>query len=73
MLYDYDHGHDFADEGIELERPMFAQFTPQLADRYIKRFSAGFDGVDFGRYSKVKNPRLKRYDFGFAQLLAATP
>jgi ABC-type sugar transport system substrate-binding protein len=69
MLYDYHHGRDFADEGLELQRPMFAEFTPQLADRYIARFSGGFDGVDFSRYSKVTNPGLKRYSFGFAQLL----
>ena len=73
MLYDYHHGRDFADEGLELERPMFAEFTPQLADRYIERFSRGFDSVDFSRYSKVKNPQLKRYDFGFAQLLEEKP
>jgi ABC-type sugar transport system substrate-binding protein len=71
MLYDYHHGRDFADEGLELQRSMFAEFTPQLAQRYIERFSGGFEAVDFGRYSKVKNPRLKRYDFDFAQLLAA--
>jgi ABC-type sugar transport system substrate-binding protein len=69
MIYDYHHGRDFADEGLELQRPMFAEFTPQLADRYIERFSSGFDAVDFTRYSKVKNPRLRRYNFGFAQLL----
>ena len=69
MIYDYHHGHDFADEGLELRRPMFAEFTPLLADRYIERFSGGFDGVDFTRYSKVKNPKLRRYNFGFAQLL----
>jgi ABC-type sugar transport system substrate-binding protein len=69
MIYDYHHGHDFADEGLELRRPMFAEFTPLLADRYIERFSGGFDGVDFSRYSKVKNPKLRRYNFGFAQLL----
>ncbi len=73
MIYDYHHGRDFADEGLELERSMFAEFTPLLADRYIERFSGGFEGVDFGRYSKVKNPRLKRYNFGFAQLLEAKP
>ena len=73
MIYDYDHGRDFADEGLELERPMFAEFTPPLADRYIQRFSGGFDSIDFSRYSKVKNPQLKRYDFGFAQLLDAKP
>jgi ABC-type sugar transport system substrate-binding protein len=69
MIYDYHHGHDFADEGFELRRPMFAEFTPQLADRYLERFSGGFDGVDFRRYSKVRNPKLKRYNFGFSQLL----
>jgi len=69
MIYDYHHGRDFADEGLELRRPMFAEFTPLLADRYIERFSGGFDGVDFSRYSKVKNPKLRRYNFGFAQLL----
>ena len=69
MIYDYHHGRDFADEGLELRRPMFAEFTPLLADRYIERFSGGFDGVDFTRYSKVKNPKLRRYNFGFAQLL----
>jgi ABC-type sugar transport system substrate-binding protein len=69
MIYDYHHGRDFVDEGLELRRPMFAEFTPQLADRYIERFSGGFDGVDFSRYSKVRNPKLKRYNFGFAQLL----
>jgi hypothetical protein len=52
---------------------MFAEFTPELADRYIERFSGGFQGVDFSRYSKVKYPQLKHYDFGFAQLLEAKP
>src|ERR1700745_1388238 len=69
MIYDYHHGRDFADEGLELRRLMFAEFTPQLADRYLERFSGGFEGVDFSRYSKVKNPKLKRYNFGFSQLL----
>ena len=73
LIYDYHHGRDFADEGLELQRPMFAAFTARLADRYLERFSNGFDSVDFRRYSKVKNPRLRRYDFGFAQLLEGTP
>jgi ABC-type sugar transport system substrate-binding protein len=73
MIYDYHHGRDFAGEGLELQRPMFAEFTPPLADRYIERFSGGFDGVDFSGYSKVKNPQLKNYNFGFAQLLEAKP
>jgi ABC-type sugar transport system substrate-binding protein len=73
MIYDYHHGRDFAQEGLELERPMFAELTPQLADRYIERFSGGFGAIDFLRYSKARNPTLQRYDFGFAQLLNAQP
>jgi ABC-type sugar transport system substrate-binding protein len=73
MIHDYHRGRDFADEGLELQRLMFAEFTPQLAERYIERFSGGFDGVNFSRYSKVKNPQLKRYNFGFSQLLEAKP
>lgn len=69
MLYDYHHGRDFADEGLELERSMFTAFDSQLADRYIERFGRGFSGVDFRRYSKTLNPKLKRYNFSFAQLL----
>jgi ABC-type sugar transport system substrate-binding protein len=71
MIYDYHHGRDFADEGLELERPMFAEFTPPLANRYLERFSNGFESVDFSAYSKAKNSQLKHYNFGFAQLLEA--
>jgi ABC-type sugar transport system substrate-binding protein len=73
MIYDYHHGRDFVDEGLELQQSMFTEFTPQLADRYIERFSNGFDDIDFSSYTKVKNPQLKRYNFGFAQLLHAKP
>jgi hypothetical protein len=34
---DNHHGRDFADEGLKLRRSMFAEFSPQLADRYIER------------------------------------
>jgi len=71
MLYDYHRGRDFADEGLELQRSMFAEFNAQLADRYLQRFGSGIKGVDFRRFSKALNPKLKRYDFGFAQLLEA--
>ena len=71
MLYDYHRGRDFRNEGLELERPMFAQFDAKLADRYLARFGNGIHGVDFRRYSKAFNPKLVRYEFGFAQLLRA--
>lgn len=70
LIYDYHHGRDFADEGLELDQPMFASFTPKLANRFLKSYGEmRFDQVDFRRYSKVLNPRLKRYNFSFEQLL----
>jgi ABC-type sugar transport system substrate-binding protein len=70
LLYDYAHGRDFADEGLELDRPMFTLFSPAEAGRYEARFGAmDFSRVDFRRYSKVLNPKLKRYDFSFGQLM----
>jgi ABC-type sugar transport system substrate-binding protein len=70
LIYDYHHGRDFKTEGLELERPMFAQFDRALAERYIERFGRGFSGVDFRRYSKALHADLRRYPFGFAQFLA---
>mgnify|MGYP001482958774 CR=1 FL=1 len=71
MLHDYAHGRDFAqDEGSELDVPMFALFNARTAALFEQRYgSLNFDSVDFRRYSKVLNPKLKRYDFSFSQLL----
>jgi len=69
MLYDYAHGRDFADEGLDLDRSMFTNFDAKSAQVYLSRFGEGFDAVDFRRYSKALNPALKRYNFDFAQLL----
>jgi ABC-type sugar transport system substrate-binding protein len=70
LLYDYAHGRDFADEGLELERPMFMLFTPKDARRFEQRYGGtNFDNIDFRRYSKVLNPKLRQYDFDFRQLM----
>jgi hypothetical protein len=71
MLYDYHHGRDFAaEEGLEVDQSMFVLFTPSLADRFLERYGdMRFERVDFRRFSKVLNPKLKRYDFSFGQLL----
>jgi ABC-type sugar transport system substrate-binding protein len=68
MLYDYAHGRDFTDEGLELDRPMFTLFDAALAERYLA-FGEDFSRVDFRRHSKVLNKGLKRYDFEFGQIL----
>ncbi|MBP5986422.1 MAG: ABC transporter substrate-binding protein [Azonexus sp.] len=71
MLYDYEHGRDFAAlEGLELNQSMFALFSPKAADRFMARYGElRFESVNFRRFSKVLNPKLKRYDFSFRQLL----
>ena len=69
MIHDHAHGHDFADEGLELDKPMFALFDAALARRFIARFGQGMPALDFRTYSKVLNPKRQRYDFGFAALL----
>ena len=68
MIHDHHRGKDFVDQGLELEMPMFALFTPQLADRFQAVFN-GKKPIDFQRYSKVLNPHVQRYAFGFEQLL----
>ena len=69
LIHDHANGRDFAGEGLELVQPMFSLFDPALARRFMDRFQDGVPKLDFRAYSKVHNPKLKRYDFGFAQLL----
>lgn len=69
MIYDYAHGHDFADEGLELDRPMFVLFDADKAGRFLARFGSNYQKIDFRKYSKVLNPQLKHYNFAFEQLM----
>jgi ABC-type sugar transport system substrate-binding protein len=69
MLYDYAHGRDFRDEGLELDRPMFTSFDAASAAAFLERYGDNFDAVGFRRYSKALNPKLARYNFDFGQLL----
>lgn len=69
MLYDYAHGHDFRDEGLDLDRPMFTSFDAASAELFLKRYGENFDSVGFRHYSRALNPKLARYNFDFGQLL----
>lgn len=69
MLSDYARGRDFASEGLDLDRPMFTLFDAGKAARFTQLYGENFERIDFRRYSKALNPRLRRYDFDFAQLL----
>lgn len=68
VLYDYHHGVDFAmTEGLEMDRPMFALFSPEQAQHFIKA-PLGY-ALDFRRYSKHLNPELLHYAFDFQSIL----
>jgi len=69
MLYDYAHGRDFRDEGLDLDRPMFTNFDAATAATFLERYGENFDRVGFRRFSKALNPKVRRYDFDFGQLL----
>ena len=71
IVHDHFKGIDFAaSEGLEMDQAMFTLFSPALAQRFNQMFGEGrFDSIDFRRFSKVHNPRLKRYNFDFRQLL----
>ncbi|MDP3520207.1 MAG: ABC transporter substrate-binding protein [Hydrogenophaga sp.] len=69
MIHDHHRGRDFADEGLALERPMFTLFNARSADTFLARFGERAEPVDYRRYSKVLNPQVRRYEFGFEQLL----
>ena len=70
MLYDYHRGRDFADEGLELRSPMFGLIEKSDVAKFDDRYGNGaFPGFDFKRYSKVLQPKLKRYPFDLSQLL----
>ena len=69
LLYDYHHGRDFADEGLELSKSMFILFDKNLAERYLSRFASVGKPIDFRSYSRVLNPARRHYEFDFEQLL----
>lgn len=69
MIHDYHHGRDFAEEGLQLERSMFVLFDPGLAKTFENRFGQTYASIDFRRHSKVKNPKVGKYEFGFVDLL----
>lgn len=69
MLYDYHHGKDFSNEGLELEKPMFTLLSAADTLQFDQRFRQSPAALDFRPFSKVFNPGVTRYDFGFASLL----
>ena len=70
MLYDYHNGKDFANsEGISFESRMNIIHQDNIAD-YQKYFKdRNWEKIDFKKFSKVLNPKLKKYDFSLDAIL----
>ena len=66
MLYDLIHG-------VEVPRfstSHFSLITPKNVGRYRKHFgNNNWSRIDFKKFSKHLNPKLKKYDFGLKAVL----
>ena len=69
VLRDYHNGRDFAEEDARLQIPMGAINLP-VARRFPDIGNTDWRKVDFTRFSKTRNPELKRYEFTQDALLA---
>ena len=70
LLHDFHHGKDFANEGPQLQHHIFGVLDRNNVDAFLSRFGdRDWRKVDFRRFSKVLNPRLRKYDFGAARIL----
>lgn len=70
LLYDYQHGQDFASEGLQLQPVVFGTVSTAQARRFLQLFADNdFSGIHFKQFSKFANPALQRYAFGFSALL----
>ena len=74
LLHDYFHGRDFADEGVQIKTKM-AIVTRDNVDHYLSKITdqklsrKNIEKIDFGKFSKVKNPELETYQFSLDMIL----
>lgn len=70
LIHDYVHGRDFADDGGAALFSEMAGLTSANVEKYQHKFvNKDWDRVDFTKFSKVKNPTLKSYDFSLDRIL----
>lgn len=70
MLYDYQHGADFAREGLELRLPLFTLLDEQSARRFLTLYGdEDFSAIDFRQFSRHLHPHHQHYEFGLLPVL----
>jgi len=71
LLFDYFHGHDFADIGPVVFQTQGGLIHQGNVDKYFKLLTTkDWSGVEFTQYSRVLTPSNKNYDFSFERLMA---
>ena len=70
LLYDWFHGRDFAEETVAF-RSRMGLLTKDTVGAYKRSFQGkgGWDKIDFRKFSKVLNPEVGSYAFGFEAVL----
>lgn len=69
LLYDYHKGIDFARElDVDFESSMYAITTQNIKQYSHLVEGMDWDKVDFTRFSKALNPRLRSYDFSLSMV-----
>ncbi len=70
LMFDYLNGLDFATESAVMRVSLYL-FNKEKMARYVNKLGYGAWGpVDFSRFSKVQNPQLLKYPFGFPVMLS---
>ena len=70
LLHDYHQGKDFADEGLELQAPLFGLVDGKNVDAFLAKFGdRNWNKIDFTRLSKVNNRDTKKYNFSVKTLI----
>ena len=70
MIHDYYHGQDFFDPRKPKIKSLLKPLNQSNVGSYLHHFGGkDWRKVDFSKFSKVLNPKLKHYDFSIEALL----
>lgn len=72
MIYDYHNGVDFKDDPGVKSVTLMQPITKSNVDEYLNRLGdRNWNKIDFGKFSKIKNPQLKKYNFSLEAILSS--
>lgn len=70
-IYDHANGIDFAaDNGLEMKPEVFGSLDASNVASYVRSFGEGnWNKLDFSRFSRKHNPKIKKYDFSLISVM----